>query len=250
MSRATPVSPNTTPAVISTEGAVLVEQTDDHPIQPDHSNSVQLIPSATPDISAATLPPRMQTLPVREFALLSIQDLTKQTELLATNTAPAIRDQAVCDSDTVASRKIAYSLEALKEAAWSGDVIAQFELGNRFYLGSYVEKSFSKAFEMFYMAALQGSAESQFNVGVMYELGQGTLKDDVLAAHWFRQSANQGNTQAESNLGMMYNLGDGVEQNDEKAVLWDSKAAEKGHAESQFNLAYMYQEGNRPINTV
>jgi TPR repeat protein len=243
MSRATPVSPNNTPAAASTVGAVSIEQIDVHPMQPDQSTSAQLIPSATHTTSAATLPPRMQTLPVREFLLQSIQDLTKQIEVLATHTSPAIRDQAVEDSDTVVSRNITYSLEALKEAAWSGDVIAQFELGNRFYLGSYVEKSFNKAFEMFYMAALQGSAESQFNVGVMYELGQGTPKDDVLAAHWFRQAANQGNTQAQSNLGMMYNLGDGVEQNDEKAVLWDSKAAEKGHAESQFNLAYMYQEG-------
>lgn len=167
MSRATPVSPNTTPAVTSTEGPVLIEQTDDHPIRPDHSTSAQLIPSATPDTSAATLLPRMPTLPVGEFALLTIQDLTKQTEVITTHTAPAIRDQAVDDSDTVASCNIAYSLEALKEAAWSGDVIAQFELGNRFYLGSFVEKSFNKAFEMFYMAALQGSAESQFNVGVL-----------------------------------------------------------------------------------
>ena len=231
MSRVTPVSPNNTPAVTSIDGTLSHDQADAQPLQPDQTTS------------AITLPPRILTLPERECPSLIGKDLAKQTELLTTHTEPVPRDQAVDASEMVAELKIANSLEALKEAAWSGDVIAQFELGNRFYLGSYVEKNYKKAFEMFYMASLQGSAESQFNLGVMYELGQGTAKDDVLAAHWFRQAANQGNSQAQSNLGMMYNLGDGVEQNDEKAVLWDSKAAEQGHAESQFNLAYMYQEG-------
>jgi TPR repeat protein len=238
MSRATPASNNTAKAAVSKAVTTLGEQNNTQPVSTELTSPNQVGANST-DASL----PRMATLQVSQFPIDSAQILHIPSETPITHTEPQRRDQTDQTSEMIAALNAAKSIAALKEAAWSGDAVAQFELGARFYGGSYVQKSYKKAFEMFCMSAKQGCIESQFNLGVMYELGHGVKKDVKLAAHWFYQAAIQGNSQAQSNLGMMYNLGDGVEQNDENAVLWDSRAAEQGHAESQFNLAYMYQEG-------
>lgn len=240
MSRATPVSTTITSAVTPIAITPVIYPIDTQPAPPAQT----ILDVLRETVEASPLPePRMLTLPVRTFPIQLGDGLNTHNETIITHTVPEPRDQSALDRDMIAVLNAANSLEALQDAAWSGDVRAQFELGTRFYLGSFVDKNYIKAFKMFNMAAKQGSVEAQFNVGVMYELGLGVSKDEGLAAHWFRQAANQGNSQAQANLGMKYNFGDGVEQNDEKAVLWDSKAAEQGHAESQFNLAFMYQEG-------
>ena len=135
-------------------------------------------------------------------------------------------------------------IDALKEMAEKGDVIAQFDLGFMYSNGEGVPKNYAEAVKWFRKAAEQGDASAQYNLGVMYDKGFGVPENDAEAVKWYRKAAEQGDDFAQFNLGLRYQRGEGVPENDAEAVKWYRKAAEQGNASAQLNLGYMYFKGD------
>lgn len=127
-------------------------------------------------------------------------------------------------------------IEAYRNAAEQGNVVAQRKLAAIFYNGQDVPIDFKKAAEWYLKAAKQDDAVAQFNLGVMYTNGQGIPQSYKKAAEWYRKSAEQGNEDSQNNLGVMYYNGQGVPQNYTKAAEWYHKAAGQGNTESLKNL--------------
>ena len=59
-------------------------------------------------------------------------------------------------------------IDALKEKAEKGDVIAQFDLGFMYANGEVVPENDAEAVKWYRKAAVQGDASAQYNLGVMY----------------------------------------------------------------------------------
>jgi TIR domain/Sel1 repeat len=76
----------------------------------------------------------------------------------------------------------------------------QYELGNRYFYGTGVDRDYTEALKWFRKAAAQGHAGAQTNLGVMYANGQGVDQDDAQAVQWYRRAALQGNAQAQKAL--------------------------------------------------
>ena len=68
--------------------------------------------------------------------------------------------------------------------------------------------------------AESGDVEAQFNLGDMYLNGWGVSQNYTEAAKWYRKAAEQGFAGAQVNLGYMYNNGQGVAQDYSEAVKW------------------------------
>ncbi len=75
-----------------------------------------------------------------------------------------------------------------KQKSERGDVDAQYNLGDMFYLGMGVPQHFKEAQKWYRKAAEQGHAEAQYNLGVMYAKGEGVSQDFNEASKWYRKS--------------------------------------------------------------
>lgn len=87
-----------------------------------------------------------------------------------------------------------------KQAVAKGSVEANYHLGELYYNGNGVDKSFPTAAGYFEKAANAGMAEAQYMLGVMYRNGQGVTKDISTAKTWLMKAAAQGNAKAEQML--------------------------------------------------
>ena len=98
-------------------------------------------------------------------------------------------------------------LAELEVIAEKGDPIAQFELGEMYYLGLGAEQNYDKAMRWLRKAAKQGIPRAQ------YYLGENNLKGLVYgknyrrAVKWYRKSAEQGDAKAQYALGSIYETG-------------------------------------------
>ena len=88
----------------------------------------------------------------------------------------------------------------LKEAALNGNAEANYLLGDLYYNGNGVSKSFSTAKSYFRLAAEAGLAEAQYMMGVMARNGQGGDKNFREAQSWLEKAASQGHEKARNML--------------------------------------------------
>ena len=129
-------------------------------------------------------------------------------------------------------------------AAEGGDPEAQYELANRYSLGSDVPKDHAKSVHWSRRAAEQGHTGAQLLLGIKYELGGlGVPQDYGASVQWYRKAAEQGHAPGQFALAEMYQEGLGVLQDYREAVRWYRRAAEQGHTNAQFSLGTMYYEG-------
>jgi TPR repeat protein len=136
------------------------------------------------------------------------------------------------------------NFSSVESAANDGDTRAQFEMGNRFYLGQKgASKDYSTAQAWYRKAAAVGSAGAQGNLGLMYANGQGVDQDYAQALIWYRKAADQGLASAENNIGALYSRGQGVPQDYAQARIWFLKAADQGYAGAQESLGSLYRSG-------
>ncbi len=136
------------------------------------------------------------------------------------------------------------NLASVEAAANDGDARAQFEIGNRSYLGQKgANKDYSKALIWYQKAAAVGSAGAQVNLGLMYAQGQGVAQDYAQALTWYRKAADQGLASAQSNIGALYFKGQGVAQDYAQARVWFLKAADQGLASAQVSVGSLYRLG-------
>lgn len=141
-------------------------------------------------------------------------------------------------SDT---RKSSFELDFME--AELGDVFAQNNLGQRYYLGNGVEKNYIEAFKWLMKAAEKGHAHSQKTLGYMFEHGLGVQTNYKEAIKFYRSAADQGYAKAQFNLGLMFRRGRGEPKDYTKSVYWFKKAAALGDDRGQCHLAEMYETG-------
>ncbi len=67
----------------------------------------------------------------------------------------------------------ALDFQETKKLAEGGSVLAQSELGDRYYYGIGVPQDDKEAVKWYRKSAEQGSAKAQYNLGVMYANGEG-----------------------------------------------------------------------------
>ena len=111
---------------------------------------------------------------------------------------------------------------------------AQFELGEMYFHGNFVERNYVKAMEHYTSAANlydddvyspDDSYEDAFNkIGYLYERGLGVDQNYLQAARYFRIAALGGNKHACCNLAYLYEHGFGVSASNQAAVYWYSQA--------------------------
>jgi len=112
----------------------------------------------------------------------------------------------------------------------------QYLLGECYYRGLGVSRSYAKAVKWFRLAAQQDDAKAQTALGLMYLNGLGGARDYQIAFDLFSKAAQQGVPEAENQLGKMYAQGKGVLQDLEKAALWFSEASSHGDKTAEQNL--------------
>ena len=87
--------------------------------------------------------------------------------------------------------------------AMSGDMIAQYELGNCYYRGEGIIKDWSEARKWYQKSAEQGYASAQYRLGMCNENGHGTIKNMQEAVRWYTRAAEQGHEGAKRKLLML-----------------------------------------------
>ena len=120
-------------------------------------------------------------------------------------------------------------INAYKKAAERGDVRAQWNLANCYYLGNGVARNLEQAVYWYQKAAEQNMDMAQNDLGICYYFGYGTSVDYKRAFGWFVKAAESGFAAAQYNLGVCYHNGDGVNQDVMQAIYWYRKAAEQNY---------------------
>ncbi|GAA4430741.1 tetratricopeptide repeat protein [Bremerella cremea] len=116
------------------------------------------------------------------------------------------------------------SIEAMLDAAKTGNVKAQMTLGVCYDIGKHVDRDLEQAAYWYRQAAEQGFAPAQFNLAEMLREGAGVQQSASEAFHWYEKAAIQGNGKAMYNVAMMYVSAEGVEANNLMAYAWLSVA--------------------------
>jgi TPR repeat protein len=137
------------------------------------------------------------------------------------------------------------ALKWLTVAADGGSRAAQYNLALIYAQGRGVPKDGETALELLRKAAEQGHADAQYYIGQAYRDGDmGLARDPAEAREWYSKSASQGNVNALNNLAAMCELGLGGPRDDGAALNYFRQAAEKGDADAQHNLGIMYRQGH------
>ena len=133
--------------------------------------------------------------------------------------------------------------EALRRAAASGDVRAQFEVAAIYTEGRAVAEDLETAAIWYERAASQSFVPAQYRLGSLYENGRGVVQDLPQARLWYQRAAEAGNRMAMHNLAALYAGGGLGTQQFDAAAKWFEEAATRGMRDSQFNLGMLYARG-------
>lgn len=123
-------------------------------------------------------------------------------------------------------------VKELKEKAEDGDVSAQNELANAYFVGIGTEKNIDEAMRWWSAAASTEDGKASSMLGTMYYLGIGTAKNTVEAIKYWEIGAAKQDLDAMSQLGFVYLLGDTVKKNIKVAYMWFNLAASKGDTQA------------------
>jgi localization factor PodJL len=159
---------------------------------------------------------------------------------VAENGAPAATTPA---SNTVVAGPLAPRSVSLEQAAQSGDLTAQYELGLQRISGGRTQEGVT----LLRRAADRGFAMAQYRLAKLYERGEGVQTDLAVARQWTERAAAAGNRRAMHDLGVYFARGEGAPLDEAAAFRWFRQAAELGVADSQYNLGVLYQQG-RGVN--
>ncbi len=157
--------------------------------------------------------------------------------------APAKKDYASMTKEGLAlmkngNYKKAFSL--LKDAANSGNAVAQNAVGECYQKGYGVSINYTEAVNYYRMAANRGNADAQYNFAVCYMRGIGGLRRDTRRAfEYFQKAAEQGHAIAQYNMGEMYREGGEVPIDLNKAAEWYRKSAAQGYSYAAERLRMM-----------
>ena len=157
---------------------------------------------------------------------------------------PAAKPQNVTSAiDPQTEKDRAETLGWYLEAANSGDVVAQYSLGEMYSRGESVERDVREAAKWYRMAAERDHAGAQNKLGNAFYNGWGVIRNYKEAARWYRKAALRGSVEAQTALGNLFYNGTGVGKSYPNAVWWYSMAARDGYAWAQYYLGNMYRNG-------
>ncbi|MQY44663.1 hypothetical protein GAO09_01065 [Rhizobiales bacterium RZME27] len=132
------------------------------------------------------------------------------------------------------------------EAAASGNVLAQYNLGVAYRDGIGTQVSGEQALHWFEEAAVGGDDTAAFNIGSIYDEGKLVPEDNQTAIAWYDLAAQRGSTDGMINLGLMYENGEGIAANPERAAEMFRAAADKGDVFGAYKLAQLQDHGVTP----
>lgn len=121
------------------------------------------------------------------------------------------------------------SLLYLQRAATMGWPQAYYELGNRYFSGTGVERNVDEGLKCYRIAAEKGLTLSQRRLAKCYYHGIGVAVDFAAAVKYFRAAAKNGDDEAAAYLGSCYEDGKGVPCDCMEALYWYRFAAKKGN---------------------
>ena len=130
-----------------------------------------------------------------------------------------------------------------QKAAEEGNVIAQYNLGLRYYLGDDVPQDYGKAVEWWQKAAQQDYADAQFNLGLMYQHGMG-VPQIRKSGEMVSKSCRARLCEAQFLLGLMYQHGMGVPQDYKKRCNGIKKLPLRVMLMPNTVLGLAYENGN------
>lgn len=161
--------------------------------------SSNVIPAQTASSVSSSTPAKetsVSSTPIPESA-------TKTAEPVKETVKPAemSASELLSQGKTLLKRfKPEQALEYFTQAAAKGSAEANYQLGELYYNGNGVKKSFPTAKSYYKKAADAGVASAQYMMGVMARNGQGGDKDINEAKRWLQKAADQGYSQAEKML--------------------------------------------------
>ena len=139
------------------------------------------------------------------------------------------------------SKKLA--VQELLDAANSGDVQAQCELGKCYADGEIVEQDYKKSLYWFNEAEKNGDVMAVGCLGVMYELGRGVEADINKAIEYYQRAAYENDSTGTYNIGLCYFYGKGiVKENKRRAINYITEVAEAGFVKAMKFLITFYSE--------
>jgi TPR repeat protein len=135
-------------------------------------------------------------------------------------------------------------LSALIDRAKNGDAVAQVELGDAYFMGTFCRADAALAIDYWRMAAKQKSPRGYHRMALAYYAGIGVEKNMFAATDLFEKAAIAGDAEGQAMMGWMYSTGDGVQRDPTVAVNWLQRAVAQGHAGALNNLAVLYEKGD------
>lgn len=105
-----------------------------------------------------------------------------------------------------------------------------------YFEGIGIKKDPKMGFEYTEKAANTGDLQSQFNLGNAFRTGNFVQKDYIKAAFWYEKSAKAGYSFSQNEYGLLFAQGLGAEQDYYKAYAWISVSAETGNEQAIKNL--------------
>lgn len=130
--------------------------------------------------------------------------------------------------------------DALRTAAYTGDVAAAYAVGVRYADGMGAKADMEAAEKWLAFAVSAGSAPAAYKLGTLYE---NTTRNYKEAARFYEWAAEQGNVRAMHNLGVLYSQGIDGNPDWQNAIKWFRMSAERGQTDSQYNLGVIFARG-------
>ena len=132
-------------------------------------------------------------------------------------------------------------ISSLEAAAYSGDAVAQYQLGHTYAWRDDGKRDNTEAVKWYKLSADQGNVQAQEALAYCYMVAKGVEKDEIEALKWYEMAANQGSASAKKSL-IRYLL-DHPNIDIPSALRWLFEAAEDGNAKAIYSLATRYNEG-------
>jgi TPR repeat protein len=129
-----------------------------------------------------------------------------------------------------------------RPAAARGLPAAQNRLADLAIQGLGMEPDTDLGLDLLTKAAEAGYAPAQNNLAMVYENGAHVLASADLASLWYHRAALQGLPEAQYGLARLFIAGEGG-SDPEQGFRWYQAAAEAGFAQAENNLALMYEQG-------
>ncbi len=145
------------------------------------------------------------------------------------------------------SKDISYANEEMYKKAESGDANAQYLLGNKYFQGDGIEKSYKQAVYWLEKSAEQGNRDGQAALGLLYCSSMGVSQDYEAGFYWFYEAAVQGHKESQKLVSSMYKAGLGVYPDEYKSVFWGTKDPKIELYESQYLFAKRIYDGEKGV---